>query len=124
VNEQEVLAVIRTLLALERNYLAVERTQLAQLRTGLTLALIGPPAAATFAYVQILVPEAFYLEWVASSFLVILTVVGVWMSYKAYVGLKVTRKMQKQIRMREVEISGKSEAINAVLYDIIGQEKK
>lgn len=123
-NEQEILAVIRTLLALERNYLAVERTQLAQLRTGLTLALIGPPATATFAYVYILVPEVSYLDWIASSFLVILTIVGVWMSYKAYAGLKVTRKMQKKIKMRELEVSGKSEAISAVLQDIIGQEEE
>ena len=49
-DEQEVLAVVRTLLAYERNYLSIERTQLAQLRTGLTLALITPPAAATLAY--------------------------------------------------------------------------
>jgi uncharacterized membrane protein YidH (DUF202 family) len=120
-NEQDVLSVIRTLLALERNYLAVERTQLAQLRTGLTLALIGPPATATFAYVQIFVHGAFYLEWIASSFLAILTVVGVWMSYKAYSSLKVTRKIQKEIRIRELEISGKSEAINALLHDILGK---
>jgi uncharacterized membrane protein YidH (DUF202 family) len=45
-DEQETLAVIRTLLAYERNYQAIERTQLAELRTGLSLALITPPAAA------------------------------------------------------------------------------
>jgi uncharacterized membrane protein YidH (DUF202 family) len=123
-NEQEILAVIRTLLALERNYLAVERTQLAQLRTGLTLALIGPPATAAFAYVYIFVPEAFYLDWIAFGFFIILTIAGIWMSYRAYVGLKVTRKMQKKIKMRELEVSGKSEAISVVLHDIIGQEKE
>jgi len=43
VNDQQVLAKIRTLLTLERNYLAEERTAMTEFRNGLTLTVIGLP---------------------------------------------------------------------------------
>ena len=79
-DEQEVLAVVRTLMAYERNYLSIERTQLAQLRTGLTLSLITPPAAATLAYAFDFLPRNYYLSIVVYIFLAIITLYGIWMS--------------------------------------------
>jgi hypothetical protein len=118
-DEQAVLAIVRTLLAYERNYLSIERTQLAQLRTGLTLALIAPPAAATLAYAFDFLPRDYYISMVVYVFLAIITFYGIWMSLRSYIGLKKTRKTQLKIHHRQLEVIGKSIAIKAVLSDIL-----
>jgi hypothetical protein len=117
-DEQEVLAVVRTLLAYERNYLSIERTQLAQLRTGLTLALITPPAAATLAYAFEFLPRNYYVSIVVYIFLALITFYGIWMALNSYFGLKQTRKIQYKIK-RELEVIRKTSGINTLLEDII-----
>ena len=117
-NEQEVLAVIRTLLAYERNYQAIERTQLAQLRTGLSLALITPPATATLAYAFDLLPKDYYISIVVYIFLGVLIIYGVWMSLHSYFELKQIRKIQKKIRDRRLGMEQKSGTIKAFLEDV------
>ena len=121
-DEQEVLAVVRTLLAYERNYLSIERTQLAQLRTGLTLALITPPAAATLAYAFEFLPRNYYISIVVYIFLAIITFYGIWMALNSYFGLKQTRKIQNKIQEREVEVIRKSTGISNLLEDIINKK--
>jgi hypothetical protein len=123
-DEQQVLAVVRTLLAYERNYLSIERTQLAQLRTGLTLSLITPPAAATLAYAFDFLPRNYYLSIVVYIFLAIITLYGIWMSLNSYFGLKETRKIQKKIQQRQIEVISNSRAINTILEDILTNNKK
>jgi hypothetical protein len=118
-DEQEILAVIRTLLAYERNYQSVERTQLAQLRTGLSLALITPPAAATLAYVFEFLPRDYYVSIVVYIFLALLTVYGIWMAVGAYFGLRQTRKIQRKIAQRQAEVLQKSSTVKSLLEGII-----
>ncbi len=123
-DEQEVLAVVRTLLAYERNYLSIERTQLAQLRTGLTLSLITPPAAATLAYAFDFLPKNYYISIVVYIFLIIITLYGVWMSINSFYKLKDTRRVQSRIHQRQLEVMGKSSMINALFEDFLTNEKK
>jgi hypothetical protein len=123
-DEQEILAVVRTLLAYERNYLSIERTQLAQLRTGLTLSLVTPPAAATLAYVFDFLPKNYYISIVVYIFLAMITLYGIWMALHAYFGLRETRKIQSKIQERQLEVVGKSDAINTLLRDILDKTKK
>lgn len=117
--EQEVLAIVRTLMAYERNYLSIERTQLAQLRTGLTLALITPPAAATLAYAFNFLPKDYYISIVLYIFLAIVTLYGIWMAVHSFLGLRETRKIQNKIRERQLEIMRKSTAISTLLEDLL-----
>ena len=117
-DEQEVLAVIRTLLAYERNYQAIERTQLAQLRTGLSLALITPPAAATLAYIFEILPQNYAASVVVYFFLVLIVVYGVWMTITSFVGLRKTRQVQKKILQRQKEVIEQSSAAKAFLEGI------
>ena len=121
-DEQEVLAVVRTLLAYERNYLSIERTQLAQLGTGLTLALITPPAAATLAYAFEFLPRDYYISIVVYIFLAVITVYGMWMALNSYFGLKQTRKIQNKIQKQEVEVIRKSSEISALLEDVLNKK--
>ncbi len=121
-DEQQVLAVIRTLLAYERNYLSIERTQLAQLRTGLTLALITPPATATLAYAFEFFPNDLYVSIIVYVFLIIATSYGVWMTIKAYVGLKKTRRIERKIQQRQLEVLAKSNTVDGLLKDILDQQ--
>jgi uncharacterized membrane protein YidH (DUF202 family) len=117
-DENTRLALIRTLLATERNYLAVERTQLAQLRTGLSLALIAPPAAATFTYISGYLPEAFRIDILVYIFLSIITIYGAYISVSAYMELKKTRKVQSTIRKRKLEVVEESEFAKTYLKEI------
>lgn len=121
-DEQEVLAVIRTLMAYERNYLSIERTQLAQLRTGIALALITPTVAATLAYAFEFLPRNYYISIVVYFFLAVITLYGVWMSVGAYFGLKETRRIQSKIHKRQLEIITKTNTINVLLSDILTKE--
>jgi uncharacterized membrane protein YidH (DUF202 family) len=120
-DENTQLALIRTLLATERNYLAVERTQLAQLRTGLSLALIAPPAAATLSYISLHIPQPFNLDILIYAFLIIITIYGAYSSLRAYRELKKTRRIQRLIRKREVEVMEQAEFAKTYLKDIIIQ---
>ncbi len=122
--EQEVLAVVRTLMAFERNYLSIERTQLSQLRTGLTLALITPPAAATLQFAFDFVPKNDYIGAVVYIFLAVLTLYGFWMALNAYFRLKETRKIQDKIKEQQLEVIRKSSVFNAILEDILVKKKK
>ena len=118
-DEQEILAVLRTLLAYERNFQSIERTQLAQLRTGITLALIAPAATATLAYVFQFLPKDFYVSIVVYLFLAIIIVYGAWMSVHSYLGLKDTRKIQIRIRERQLEVMRQSGYAKSLLGDIL-----
>jgi uncharacterized membrane protein YidH (DUF202 family) len=118
-DEQEVLAIVRTLLAYERNYLSIERTQLAQLRTGITMALITPPAAATLAYAFDFLPKDYYVSIVVYIFLILITLYGIWIALRSYFGLKETRKIQSKIQKLQLEVVGNSSTINTLLKDII-----
>jgi uncharacterized membrane protein YidH (DUF202 family) len=124
IDEQEVLAVVRTLMAYERNYLSIERTQLAQLRTGLTLALITPPAAATLAYAFDFLPRNYYISIIVYIFLIIITCYGIWMSVNSFYKLKDTRRVQSRIRQRQLEVIGKSSLIDTLFEDLLTKEKK
>jgi uncharacterized membrane protein YidH (DUF202 family) len=117
-DEQEALAVIRTLLAYERNYQSIERTQLAQFRTGLSLALITPPAAATLAYAFEFLPQNYLASVVVYVFLGLLVVYGVYMALSAFLGLRKTRKVQNKIRQRQKEVIAKSDAAKKLLDDL------
>jgi len=103
-DEQETLAVIRTLLAYERNYQAIERTQLAQLRTGLSLVLITPAGAATLAYLFEVLPQNFAASVVVFFFLALIVIYGVWMAVNSFIGLRKTRQVQKKILQRQKEV--------------------
>ncbi len=119
VNEQEVLAKVRTLLALERNYLAEERTALAEFRTGLALMFIGPTVGTIIAYVLsiLAVDQSIILDTINLTFFSIVTVLGVWIIFRSQSKLKIIRKKKKTIRRRIIEISKTSEEIYDLLFD-------
>ncbi len=117
-DEQEALAVIRTLLAYERNYQSIERTQLAQLRTGLSLALITPPAAATLAYAFEFLPENYAVSVFVYVFLILIMIYGVWMATAAFIGLRKTRRIQSKIQARKKQVVSQSRAAQTLLQDL------
>jgi uncharacterized membrane protein YcjF (UPF0283 family) len=117
-DEQEALAVIRTLLAYERNYQSIERTQLAQLRTGLSLALIVPPSAATLAYVFEFLPKDYWVSIVVYVFLALIVVYGVWLAVTSFFGLRKTRAVQKKILERQKQILEQSGSVKGLLEGI------
>jgi len=96
-SEQEILAKIRTLLALERNYLAEERTALAEFRTGLALTVIGPTASTVIAYILsgFAIEKAPLLDLLNLTFFGILTIIGIWTSFRSQSKLKKIRKKKK-----------------------------
>jgi uncharacterized membrane protein YidH (DUF202 family) len=117
-DEQEALALIRTLLAYERNYQSIERTQLAQLRTGLSLALIVPPAAATLAYAFELLPNDSVVSAIVYTFLAVVVAYGVWMALTSTVALRKTRRIQKKIAERKRQVMAQSNTAKALLEDL------
>ena len=119
VNKMEVLAKIRTLLALERNYLAEERTALAEFRTGLALAVIGPIAGTIIAYVISIfsLEPTLALDILNLVFFSIITIIGIWISYKSEVKLKKFRKKKAIIKNRMLEASKSSKEIFSLLSD-------
>lgn len=117
-DNQEALAVIRTLLAYERNYQSIERTQLAQLRTGLSMALITPPAAATLAYAFEFLPKDYSVSVVVYVFLAVIVVYGVWISLAAFVALRKTRRIQRKIAQRKNAVMAQSSAAKTLLDDL------
>ena len=119
VNEQEVLAKIRTLLALERNFLAEERTALAEFRNGLALTVIGPTVSTIIAYILSLftVEPSILFDIFNFTFFSVLTIIGVWTSIQSQAKLKKIRKNKIKIKNRTLEISKSSEAIYNLLCD-------
>jgi uncharacterized membrane protein YidH (DUF202 family) len=117
-DEQEALAVIRTLLAYERNYQSIERTQLAQLRTGLSLALIVPPAAATLAYAFEFLPNDYTVSIIVYFFLAVIVVYGVWIALTAAFALRKTRRIQKKLAERRKQVMAQSKSAKTLFDDI------
>ena len=118
-NEQEILAKIRTLLALERNYLAEERTALAEFRTGLTLTVIAPAASTLIAYIFsfLEVEYALLFDLLNLTFFAILTVWGIWTSFRSHSKLNKIRKKKMILKDRECEVMRKSKAVHDLLSD-------
>ena len=121
VNEAEVLAKIRTLLALERNCLAEERTSLAEFRNGLALTLIGPTMSTIIAYVLSVftVEQSILLDALNFTFFSILTIVGIWISFRSQSKLRIIRKRKATIKNRTLEISKSSQDIYNLLCDCV-----
>jgi len=119
VDEQQVLAKIRTLLALERNFLAEERTALAEFRTGLALIVIGPTAITIIAYLLSIFADAqsILFDVLNFAFFSALTVVGIWISFRSQGKLKRVKKKKDIIKKRTIEISKSSSEIFDVLCD-------
>ena len=120
-SEQEILAEIRTLLALERNYLAEERTALAEFRTGLALTVIAPAASTVIAYTLsfLQVEHALLLDASNVAFFAILTVLGVWTSFRSRLKLDRIRKKKMILKNRECEVMKKSMTVQDLLRDCI-----
>jgi len=121
VNEQEVLAKIRTLLALERNYLAEERTAMAEFRNGLALTVIGPTMSTIIAYILSVftVEKSILLDLLNFAFFSILTIVGIWISFRSQSKLRIIKKKKATIKKRTIEISKSSKEIYNLLCDCI-----
>ncbi|NPD90395.1 MAG: hypothetical protein HGN29_16910 [Asgard group archaeon] len=121
VNEQEVLAKIRTLLALERNYLAEERTTMAEFRNGLALTVIGPTMSTIIAYILSVftVEKSILLDLLNFAFFSILTIVGIWISFRSQSKLRIIKKKKATIKKRTNEISKSSKEIYNLLCDCI-----
>ena len=117
-SEQEILAKIRTLLALERNYLAEERTALAEFRTGLALAFIGPPASATVAYIFSLfhIERPILLDLFIFTSFILLTIIGVWTSFRSRSRLNKIRRQKRILRDRQADIIRSSKTV----FDLLG----
>lgn len=121
VNEEEVLAQIRTLLAFERNFLAEERTALAQFRSGLTLLFIGPTASTIFAVLlsvlsvnQMIILDI--LNIVIFSFLIF---IGGWTIFRSQSKLNIIKKKIKIIKSRTIAISKSSKKASDLMCDFV-----
>ena len=122
--EQEILAKVRTLLALERNYLAEERTALAEFRTGLALTVIAPAASTVIAYIFSLLQTeyVFLFDSLNFTFFAILTILGIWTSFRSRSKLNRIRKKKMILKDRECEVMRNSKAVRDLLYDCISLE--
>jgi uncharacterized membrane protein YidH (DUF202 family) len=125
VNEQEVLAKIRTLLALERNFLADERTALAEFRTGLAITLIGPTVSTLIAYVLSVftVDQTVVLVVLNFTFFSVLIIFGVWTIFRSQSKLKIIRRKKMAIKKRRIEISKSSKGIYDLLFDYVEEDE-
>jgi uncharacterized membrane protein YidH (DUF202 family) len=124
ITEQEILAEIRTLLAIERNYLAEERTELAEFRTGLALTVIAPAASTLIAYGFSLlqVEHALLFDALNFAFFAILTVWGIWTSFRSRSELRKIREKKMILKSRECEVMRKSQSVHDLLGDCIALE--
>ena len=122
--EQEILAKIRTLLALERNYLAEERTELAEFRTGLALTVIAPAASTVIAYIfsHLQAERALLFDALNFTFFAILTIWGIWISFRSRSKLNKIRKKKMILKDRECEAMRESKAVQDLLRDCIALE--
>lgn len=117
-DEQEKLALLRTLLAYERNILSIERTQLAQFRTGITLALITPSAIATFTYAFEFLPKEYAASTILYILLTVVTLYGLTMTVDAYFGLRKTKQKKKEIREKKKALrQGIDSSLTSLLVD-------
>ena len=119
INEMEVLAKIRTLLALERNYLAEERTALAEFRTGLALAVLGPTISTFIAYIIAFfeLETSIFVDIFNVVFFAIVTIIGIWISYKSRIEFKKSRQKKIMVRKRILDVSRSSKEIFSILSD-------
>jgi len=120
-DELEILSKLRTLLALERNYLAEERTELAKLRTGLALVLIGPSISALDLYKLFSIPNGVNLifDLFVITLFIVITLVGVWMSFTAQAKLKKIRQKKTFLRLRESELAKTCKPAQELLGDFL-----
>jgi uncharacterized membrane protein YidH (DUF202 family) len=125
-SEQEILAKIRTLLALERNYLAEERTELAEFRTGLALTVIAPAASTVIAYIfsSLELERVLLFDLLNFTFFAILTVWGIWISFRSRSKLNKIRRKKMILKDRECEVMKKSKAVQDLLLDCIALDAK
>jgi len=125
-SEQEILAKIRTLLALERNYLAEERTELAEFRTGLALTVIAPAASTVIAYIfsSLELEHVLLFDLLNFTFFAILTVWGIWISFRSRSKLNKIRAKKVILKDRECEVTRKSKAVQDLLRDCIALDAK
>jgi len=123
-SEQETLARIRTLLALERNYLAEERTELAEFRTGLALTVIAPALSTVIAYIfsALRVEYALLFDGLNLVFFALLTVGGIWTSFRSRSKLKRIRNNKKILKDRICEVIATSKAVQDLFSDCIALE--
>jgi len=112
------LALLRTYLALERNYLAEERTTLAELRTGLTLMVIGPPASAVITFFV----STLLLIAVAIVSFVVVTIIGVWLSLRSRIRLRLIREHAKEVRQRQQSLLAASSKLQDLFGDLLRTE--
>jgi uncharacterized membrane protein YidH (DUF202 family) len=125
-SEQEILAKIRTLLALERNYLAEERTELAEFRTGLALTVIAPAASTVIAYIfsSLELEHVLLFDLINFTFFAILTVWGIWISFRSRSKLDKIRRKKMILKDRECEVIRKSKAVQDLLRECIALDAK
>lgn len=123
-SEQEILARIRTLLALERNYLAEERTALAEFRTGLALTVIAPAASTVIAYILSIlqVEHSMLFDAFNFTFFAILTIWGIWTSFRSRSKLNKIRNKKMILKNRECEAMKASKAVQDLLQSCIELE--
>jgi uncharacterized membrane protein YidH (DUF202 family) len=125
-SEQEILAKIRTLLAVERNYLAEERTELAEFRTGLALTVIAPAASTVIAYIfsSLELEHVLLFDLINFTFFAILTVWGIWISFRSRSKLDKIRRKKMILKDRECEVIRKSKAVQDLLRECIALDAK
>ncbi len=123
--EQEILAKMRTLLALERNYLAEERTALAEFRTGLALTVIAPAASTVIAYIfsALQVGYALLFDALNFTFFAILTIWGIWTSFRSRSKLNRIRNKKMILKNRECELMKRSKAVHELLRDCVAEDE-
>lgn len=119
--EQEILARLRTLLALERNYLAEERTALAEFRTGLALTVIAPAASTVIAYIfsSLQVEYVLLFDSLNFTFFAILTILGIWTSFRSRRKLNRIRAKKLILKRRECEVIRQSKAVYDLFRDCV-----
>ena len=112
------------MLALERNYLAEERTELAEFRTGLALTVIAPAASTVIAYMFsfLQVERVLLFDLLNFTFFAILTVWGIWISFRSRSKLNKIRAKKVILKDRECEVMGKSKAVHDLLRDCVSFE--
>jgi len=122
--EQEILSKMRTLLALERNYLAEERTALAEFRTGLTITVIAPAASTVIAYIFsfLQVEYILFFDSLNFTFFAVLTIWGIWTSFRSRSELSKIRGKKMILKDRECEVMRKSKAVHDLLRDCVSLE--
>ena len=120
-DQQDVLATIRTLLAFERNYLAEERTALAEFRTGLALIVIGPAASTILAYILVSFTSEVGILLDVSNILFFssLTLIGIWISVHSRSKLQKIKRRKRILKDRQLELAQSSEPVYNLLQECL-----